>query len=435
MDTWTRGGVMRRNFLALCILVSLCICAAIVSAQEITGSIVGTVTDSKGGVVPNAKVTITNTDQLVVVRTLTTDDRGEYAAPLLPVGRYSVTAEIAGFKKVTQSGVVLNVNDKLAVNFNLEVGMVSESVTVEANSLRVELQSVTATGLINGTQLRELSLNSRNYAALVLLVPGASDSGNADQIFPGATAPIGTNVMSFQINGNRREENNWQVDGADNVDRGSKLTLLSFPSIDAISEFRVVRGVYDAESGRSAGGQVNVITRSGTSDIHGGLYEFFRNDDLNANSFFNNATTPVTPRPTLRYNDFGGTVGGPVWIPKIYEQRNKTFFFVSEEARRIVTYSNPTATIPYPGMANGQFNHVVCTQWANSNGSPGGCQAYGTSIPSTSFDPIAAAYVKDLFSKFPTPNAPVADNIANNPFRDIPTLGNIFNFREDMVKI
>ena len=153
---------MRRNFLALGVLVSLCICAGIVSAQEITGSIVGTVTDSMGGVVPNAKVTITNTDQQVVVRTLTTDDRGEYAAPLLPVGRYSVTAEIAGFKKVTQSGVVLNVNDKLAVNFTMEIGTVSQSVTVEANSLRVELQSVTATGLINGTQLRELSLNSRN---------------------------------------------------------------------------------------------------------------------------------------------------------------------------------------------------------------------------------------------------------------------------------
>src|SRR6266849_5300623 len=404
MDTWTRGGVMRRNFLALCVLVSLCICAAIVSAQEITGSIVGTVTDSKGGVVPNAKVTITNTDQQLVVRTLTTDDRGEYAAPLLPVGRYSVTAEIAGFKKVTQSGVVLNVNDKLAVNFSLEVGTMNETVSVEANPLQVDTQSATATGVISGTQVRELSLNSRNYAALVLLVPGASDSGNADQIFPGATAPLGTNVMSFQINGNRREENNWQVDGADNVDRGSNLTLLSFPSVDAIAEFRVVRGVYDAESGRSAGGQVNVITRSGTRDIHGGVYEFFRNDILNANTFFNNRSNTVVPRPPLRYNDFGGTVGGPVYIPGIYRKRDKTFFFVSEEARRIVTYSNPpTATALYSGMANGQFthmangqfNHVVCTQWANSNGLPGGCTAYGMTIPVGSIDLIAAAYVKD----------------------------------------
>ena len=389
----------------------------------------GTVSDSKGGVVPNARVTITNTDQQVVVRTLTTDDRGEYAAPLLPVGRYSVTAEIAGFKKVTQSGVVLNVNDKLAVNFNLEVGTVSETVSVEANALQVDTQSASATGVVTGTQVRELSLNSRNYAALVLLVPGTSDSGNADQIFPGATAPLGTNLMTFQINGNRREENNWQVDGADNVDRGSNLTLLSFPSVDAISEFRVVRGVYDAESGRSAGGQVNVITRSGTRDIHGGLYGFFRNNNLNANSFFNNLNG--VRRPLLRYNDFGGTVGGPVWIPKIYEQRNKTFFFVSEEARRIITYSNPTATVPYSGMTNGQFSHVICTQWANSNGVAGPCAAYGTSIPSTSFDPIAAAYVKDIFSKFPTPNAATAAN----PFNDLATLANAFNFREDMVKI
>jgi len=141
--------------------------------------------------------------------------------------------------------------------------------------------------------------------------------------------------------------------------------------------------------------------------------------------------TPVTPRSRLRYNDFGGTLGGPVWIPKIYKQRNKTFFFVSEEARRIVTYSNPTATVPYSGMTSGQFSHVVCTQWANSNGAAGPCAAYGTSLPSTSIDPVAAAYVKDLFSKFPSPNLASAAN----PFGYIASLGNTFNFREDMIKI
>src|SRR6267154_1557564 len=423
---------MRRLFVLLLVVGLSAGMCGIATAQETTGSILGTVMDSKGGVVPNAKVAITNTDQQVLVRTLTTDDHGQYAAPLLPVGHYSVTVESAGFKKVVHSGLVLNVSDKLAVNFTLEIGAVSETVSVEANALQVDTQSATATGLISGLQLRELSLNSRNYAQLVLLVPGASDSGNADQIFPGATAPIGTNVMTFQINGNRREENNWQVDGADNVDRGSNLTLLSFPSIDAISEFRVVRGVYDAESGRSAGGQVNVITRSGTRDIHGGIYEFFRNNVLNANTFFNNRANPLVPRPPLRYSDFGGTVGGPIWIPKIYEQRNKTFFFVSEEARRIVTYSNPpTATVPYSGMTSGNFNHVVCTQWANSGGAAGPCTAYGTTIPTTSIDPIAAAYVKDIFSKFPSPNLVSAAN----PFGFISTLGNVFNFREDMVKI
>ena len=400
--------------------------------QNVTGTIAGTVSDSKGGVVTNGKVSVTNSDQQVVVRTLATDEHGLYVAALLPVGRYSVTVEATGFKKAVRTGIVLNVDDRVAANFTLELGSVSETISVEADVLSVDTQSATATGVISGTQLKELSLNSRNYAQLVLLVPGASDSGNSDQIFPGATAPIGTNTMTFQINGGRREENNWQVDGADNVDRGSNLTLLSFPSIDAISEFRVVRGAYDAESGRSAGAQVNVITRSGTRDLHGGVYEFFRNDILNANSFFNNATNPVTKRPALRYNDFGGTIGGPVWIPKIYKQRNKTFFFFSDEARRIVTYSNPpAATAPYAGMTSGKFNHVVCTQWANSNGAAGPCTAYGTTIPSTSINPIAAAYVTDIFSKFPSPNLVSAAN----PFGFISTLGNIFNFREDMVKI
>src|SRR6266852_7802444 len=126
-----------------------------------------------------------------------------------------------------------------------------------------------------------------------------------------------------------------------------------------------------------------------------------------------------------------GAPSGPVWIPKLYEQRNKTFFFVSEEARRIVTYSNPTGAIPYSGMTNGQFSHVVCTRWANNNGTPGQCTAYGTSIPATSIDPVAAAYVKDLFSKFPSPNLVSAAN----PFGYLANLANTFNFREDMVKI
>src|SRR5882762_10578534 len=266
------------------LLASLAFFACVLesAAQNTTGTILGTVSDSGGGAVIGVTVTVTNQDQNVVVRVLTTDENGQFVAPQLLVGRYSVTAEMKGFKKSVRTGLVLNVNDKLAANFTMEVGAVTESVIVQAEALQGDTQSAAATGVIDGTQLRELSLNSRNYAQLVLLVPGASDSGNADQIFPGATAPIGTNVMTFQINGNRREENNWQVDGADNVDRGSNLTLLSFPSIDAISEFRVVRGVYDAESGRSAGGQVNVITRSGTSDLHGGARKDRKSTRLNS---------------------------------------------------------------------------------------------------------------------------------------------------------
>lgn len=422
-------------WVVVCVCI-LALCSGATLAQNVTGSISGVVTDANGGAMANAKVTITNADQTAEVRSISTNDHGQYSATLLPVGRYTVTVEAANFKKAVHTGIVLHVDDNLSVDFRLEVGAVTETVTVQAAAVEVNTQDATATGVITGTQVRELSLNSRNYAQLVLTVPGTSDSGSSDQIFPGATAPVGTNLMTFQINGGRREENNWQVDGADNMDRGSNLTLLSFPSIDSISEFRVVRGVYNAESGRSASGQVNVITRSGAHDLHGDIYEFFRNDYLNGNSYANLITNPAIPRSKLRYNDFGGTVGGPVYIPGIYRQRNKTFFFFSEEARRIVTYSPATATdVPTNGangtanMLTGNFSHVVCTSWTSTAGSPNLCQSYGTSIASIS--PVAAAYIKDLFSKFPQPNLITAAN----PFEVTSTVNNIFNFREDMVRI
>ncbi len=424
------GGILQFKITSVCLLAVLLCCAG-ARGQEVTGSIAGTVTDPSGAVVPNAKVTITDTDKNVVVRTLSTGGSGEFSAPGLPIGRYSVTVQAPGFQKYVETGLNLNVNGKLTVSPALKVGAADQTIRVEATAQQVDLQSAVASGVVTGTQIRELSLSNRNFLELVFTVPGTSNSGNA-AFFPGATAPLGTNLVTISVNGGRREQNNFQVDGADNVDRGSNLTLLSFPSVDAIAEFRVVRGVYDAESGRSAGAQINAITRSGTSSLHGGVYEFFRNNVLNANSFFNNHATPIVKRPVLRYNDFGGTLGGPVYIPKIYEQRNKTFFFVSEEARRIITVSNPPlASVPYSGMINGQFNHVVCTKYANSGGTAGACQAYGTSIPSTSWDPIAAAYVKDIFSQFPTPNL----TTAANPFGFISSLPGIFNFREDMVKI
>lgn len=412
------------------ILLSILLFAVTLRGQSVTGSIAGTVKDVSGGAVPNAKVTITDEEKGVAVRTARTGSAGEFSFPTLPVGRYSVTVEAPNFKKFVQSGLILNVNDKLTAYPTLEVGSLQETVNVEAASLQVNLQSAVATGIVSGTQIRELSLANRNFLELVFTVPGVSNSGGA-AFFPGATAPLGTNLVTIQVNGGRREENNFTVDGADNVDRGSNLTLLSFPSVDAIAEFRVVRGVYDAESGRSAGAQINAITRSGTSSLHGGVYEFFRNDVLNANNFFNNSA--AKPRPVLRYNDFGGTVGGPVYIPHIYEQRNKSFFFFSDEARRIITVATPAAVnVPYSGMINGQFNHVVCTSWANkSDGTAGLCLAQGTSIPQSSWDPIAAAYVKDIFSKFPAPNLVTP----SNPFGYVPSLPGIFNFREDMVKV
>ena len=189
-------------------------------------------------------------------------------------------AEVSNFKKAVISNIDLHVNESLTFNPAMAVGSSSDSVNVSADALQVELQSAAASGLINGTQIRELSLGSRNYEQLVALVPGVS-YGGADQLNLGVTSLDGSsNRVNFAINGGRKSENFWTIDGADNVDRGANLTLLNYPSVDSISEFKVMRGLYSAESGRAGAGQINVVTRSGTSSFHGGAYEFVRNDCL-----------------------------------------------------------------------------------------------------------------------------------------------------------
>lgn len=413
---------MMRKVLLLAVLI---VAMASAWAQETTGSISGTVTDSTGAVITNAQVVVKDTDKNINVRTVRTGSGGEFSLAQLPVGHYALTVEAKGFRKFVLNGIALHVNDRQTFFPKLEVGTESQQVTVEAAAQQVNMEDAVAVGVVNGTQVKELAMNNRVWTQLVTLVPGVSDSNSTDQYFVGATnpmSPTATNITGFQVNGGRREENNFVVDGMDNVDRGSNLTLLSFPSVDSISEFRIVRGVYDADLGRGAGAQVNVITRSGTSSLHGGLYEFFRNDYLNANNYFNNKNKVV--RPLLRYNDFGGTIGGPVYIPGIYPQRNKTFFFFSEEARRVVTYTNTSAVVPTPDMLQGTFSHPVCTSWTYVNGSPGSCATTGTQI--SAIDPVAAAYIKDIYSKFPAPQ---------NGFNLLSTLDNISNFREENLKI
>jgi hypothetical protein len=319
--------------------------ASVCLAQEITGTIVGSVKDPQGAMIANATVTVTNSDQNVVVRTVKTDANGEYVAPLLPIGHYTVTVVADGFKKISQTNIELNVSDKLTHNFTMQVGGNDQEVTVEANALQVELQSAQTAGLVNGTQIRELSLNNRNYIQLLTLMPGIS-STMGDQPYVGTTNPLGSaNTLALSINGTRTSSNNWTVDGADNVDRGSNLTLMTTPSIDSIAEFKVLRSNYNPEYGRAAGGQVNVITRSGTSSLHGSAYEFWRNENLNADDYFNKQTRYANPangtftptvgcerfsngnnaadcdtRKPLRYHNFGYTVGGPVYIPGVYNK-------------------------------------------------------------------------------------------------------------------
>ena len=438
----------RYSWLSVCLLaLLLAACAGSTQAQEVTGTILGTVTDSSGAVVPNAKVTVTNTDRQAMERALKTSRTGQFAAPQLPIGKYAVTIEAPGFKKVTETGIVLNVNDQHTLNETLPVGNISETISVEANPLQVDTQSAAATGLITGVQVRQLALQSRNYEELVALMPGVtSDIGDA--LYAGVSAPNGnTNETAFSLNGSFGTGNNWTVDGADNVDRGGNFTLLNYPSVDAIDEFKVLRGNYNAEYGRSSGGQINVITRSGTAKFHGALYEFFRNNVLDANTWENkHFSSPAVPRTPFRYNDFGGTIGGPVYIPHVYnEAKDRTFFFFSEEVRRVVESSSAQSQVPNlqergldPATGNQPtFSSPVCLQPLqtapdpnNPNNTVNYCPNGGSSatISQAMVNPAAAAYLKDVYSHVPLPQDPLGDILAANA-------NNIFNYRQEIGRI
>jgi hypothetical protein len=220
------------------------------------------------------------------------------------------------------------------------------------------------------------------------------------------------------------------VDGADNVDRGSNLTLMTFPSIDSIAEFKVERSLYTADTGRAGGAQINVVTKSGSNQYHGVLYEFDRNNAFEANNWINNAQSvkvngSVQP-PPLRWNDFGGTIGGPV--PLGHKDDHKTFFFFSEEARRIVTYSTFNPTLPTQGMLQGTFSQPVCT---NLNIATATCVATGTQIPATSINSISAEYIKDIYSKLTLP----ATNSVTATTSEFFPVQNIYNSRQEIARV
>ena len=398
-------------------------------AQQDVGTISGTVTDSSGASVPGAALSITAADRNIVVRSTVTDHDGNYSAPYIPVGTYNVKAEAKGFKASVKQDVVLNVADSLTISFKLEVGNVTETVTVEAAPTQVELANGAAQSTtINGTQIRELALVTRNYEQLVGLMPGVT-SASVDQLYVGTSLPSGqTATIPYAINGARNSGSAWLVDGADNIDRGSNLTLLTTPSIDAIAEFKVQRSGYSADTGRSGGGQIQVVTKSGTSSFHGDVYEFVRNNDFAANNFYNNATSVnvnssgIAQVAPLHYNDFGWTLGGPLYIPKHYNtDKNKTFFFVSEEFRRVITYASGTATVPNQAELTGVFPGAVCTSYTGST-----CNNTSTTIPASLINPVATEYIKDIYSHIALPTT---GTTLVSLFR------NVYNFEQEMYKV
>ncbi|MDX6501509.1 MAG: hypothetical protein QOG23_4769 [Blastocatellia bacterium] len=368
------------------------------------GTISGTVRDEKGAVVPKAEVSIQGAGN-GISRSVNSDDNGFYLATSLPAGRYTVSTAPSGFKKTVAADVDLHVTENKVVNLDLQVGQVSETVTVSSDAAPVETRSGEVSSLITEKQVTELPLNGRNYAQLALMVPGVSPVTQAGA--GGAFGTAGTGLDShvdMSVNGNQSNANMWTVDGVNNMDVGSNATLLVFPSIDSIQEFRVERNSFSAEYGQAQGAVINLITKGGSNQFHGTGFEFFRSDRLNKIDFF--LEKAGQPKAKLKYNNYGFNFSGPI-------KKDKIFFFWNEEWRResrgvVLSSKVPTAAErigDFSGALTDALPHIPYS--CHQVGTATVCDPFpGNKIPAANLSPAGLAILK----MFPLPNTTGSTN-------------------------
>jgi hypothetical protein len=430
---------MRRS---LFFVVSLVFCALVflvpVARGQENATITGTVTDSTSAVVPDVTITLTNqaTGQ---VRTGVSNSSGTYVFANVGVGQFTLAASGKGFEKYTRTGIVVNVDQSLKEDVTLTIGSEGETVTVQADALQVQSETSELSTLITGQQVRQLATNGRNVTALAALGMGVSNNLPA---FSGVNALTSANGISF--NGTRVSHNIYLLDGGELNDRGCGGCFSSLPSIDALAEFQTLDSNYSPDYGIGSGGTILMVIQSGTHDFHGSAYYFNRNEAYDANNYFTNLAGQ--PRPEFRLNEPGFNIGGPVWIPHVYnDSRKRTFFFVNEEWRRLIQGSSPSivntiaannfptagAPFAYNVPANGTPPIVpVTTDPAKlaiyaANGLTAGQPFPGNTIPAALLDPNAVLEMNA--GTFPKPNFGASQYISSIPQ---PT-----NVREDVVRI
>ncbi|MBI1790168.1 MAG: carboxypeptidase regulatory-like domain-containing protein [Acidobacteria bacterium] len=379
------------------------------SAQTATAQITGTVRDSTGAVMTQVKVTVTS--QLTgLTRSATTNDTGTYSFPLLPVGLYSVTAEQQGFSQAKRSDIRLNVDQVLRVDLEMAVGATTETVSVQAATVAIDSETATVGHVVTQRQVMELPLNGRNFLQLLFLGAGAVET-NGEQ---GTMRQDAGNAIS--INGARPTSNNFLLDGTSNTDTalGTPSTILS---VDAIQEFKEQTATYSAEYGFSAN-QINIISKTGTNTPHGSLFWFGRNDALDASNFFNNLAG--TPKSKLRQNQFGFVAGGPVYIPKVYNGHNKTFWLANYEGRRTRRGFLDFLNIPTPDQLAGRFTTAITDPVTN--------QPFANNmVPQSRFTRLTNLARAKFF---PAPNASLAQgNFIRS--RSLPTDSDQVTYRVD----
>ena len=330
-------------------VLALCFCLAPVQllAQSFTATLQGTVTDSSGSAVPNAHVSLVNEATNVKQQEKLTDSRGAYLFTLLPPGSYRMTVQMPGFQASVRSGMVLQVQQQADVDVVLNVGDVSTSVLVAGEAPRLDAVSATLGRVVENRSLQSMPLASRSILDLANLAPGVV----------GAPAGTGSNFVS---NGVRNSTTDLLVDGTTVAvhEQGGGATDLKFrPTVESVQEFKVQTNSLSAEYGFTGGTVINAVTRSGTNQLHGSAFDYLRNSALNANSFFSNrAGRSIVPS---RQNQFGAAIGGPVYIPKVYDGRNKTFFFFHHEGTKVSSQSTSTQTLPTILEKSGDFSQSL----------------------------------------------------------------------------
>ena len=354
----------RRSFLIVSTFFVLSILAVPAWAQKDAGSIVGSVKDPSGAIVANAKVTITDVEHGQTSST-TTNTEGEFVVSPLRVGRYTVTVEQTGFKKAISDPISLDVQQRVAINIVLQVGQITESVVVSGATPLLETETSELGQVVDSQRVANLPLNGRNFAQLALLTAGTAPSE------PGARDEQG---FGFSAGGARSLQNNFLLDGIDNnsnlTDLLNETNYVIQPPVDALQEFKVQTNAYSAEFGRGNGAIINAVIKSGTNDIHGSAWGFLRNNVLDARNYFD----PVGKgAPPYEQYQFGGTFGGPVYIPHVYDGRNRTFFFVDYEGLRIHQADTQTLLLPSPAQMGGDFSALLDTTnvtGTDCNGNP-----------------------------------------------------------------
>jgi hypothetical protein len=392
-------------------ILSLCYLTAAVYGQTF-GGLSGEVRDAQGAAVPAAEVSLTNTETNVSRKTIT-NESGVYSFPSLPPGHYDTRVTKAGFKTATRNGIEIQVQQNARIDFDLLLGSVSETVEVSASAQLLSTENATVGTVIENKRIVELPLNGRNYLQLVSLSPnvsyGFASAGQAGSRQGGDRAS-----QNIAVSGQRSYFNQFSLDGVNNTDPNFNTYIIQ-PSIDALQEFKVQTGVYPAEFGRQAT-QINVSTKPGTNTYHGSLFEFLRNDKLDAKQYAF-TSKPVTKDP-FKWNQYGFTLSGPVRIPKLFNGRDRLFFMSNYEAFRQRRQVQAIYNLPSAAMRTGDFSELLsrgiviydpATRVVNADGTVTAAPFSGNLIPAGKLDPFA----KKLLAFYPAPNLPNA-TLRNN---------------------